>query len=771
MTASDLRTDRSHWPLWGLAVITAAGAVLRLYRLDYPPIWFDEAATYARVCGSWRELLDILRNDGFMPLHYYLYWLIGGQRLLNPVWMRIIPALTGVALIPTTYFLARQMGTSQAAGLTAAAFSAFGAYLLAFSRDAKMYMETWLFVGLFCGLLLWWLRRSSWGGLLMGWWLWALAGALAVWLHASALLIITPAPLVALAYLPKDWARRIAVVVILVIGLGLIAAGPAWYYTHFSEWNRRTGGFLPGAERILGKETPYVGNWVSSGLTWIPRFHEGRNGFQIARHSASSLLLGWEWPSDRELNEKGPTGQYIIPRWTFYAGVWVMSVLAVALLVGLLPWKARKEKKPLELTPAGTESSSVTTGATLPTVGWWKRAWAVGVWVLLPGYVLYARSVKDFYWPSDFLKAVWALWECKWLSVTGASLILAWLMDRQKWGLGQAVRWAVRGGLVVLVLTTLWLAIWVDWLWWLDVWPRLIGQSSWIVGTLCVLGLGWLWWKAGLGWRQRLIKAAQLTALIAAGAGIGQVLAWFLARAAAAAEAAGQSWQAVWWPRYLGVILPVLAAGIGALIMRLPGWFWRGFVLAVLIGANLLNGIARLTLDVDAPVDQIARDVYAAQSSDGRILVIGYQFRSGDSRVRPWRPENELRRLEGRYYFASVAGIVPSPHEMRSDLFFQIRVQPTPVIQAGRLREEITRRPKAERLIIWERYEPGPRPVRPKPDRWLERLGQEWRLERETLVRVRQHFSRTSREWNWQEREWLWRGEYVRQTATPAQEK
>src|ERR1041385_3152663 len=59
-----------------LLAITIFGGVLRLVRLDQPPLWADEAHTFTRVCGTYQQLIDILQYNGFVPLHYELYWWI-----------------------------------------------------------------------------------------------------------------------------------------------------------------------------------------------------------------------------------------------------------------------------------------------------------------------------------------------------------------------------------------------------------------------------------------------------------------------------------------------------------------------------------------------------------------------------------------------------------------------------------------------------------------------------------------------------------------------
>ncbi|MGH9464157.1 MAG: hypothetical protein ACRD0X_00820, partial [Thermoanaerobaculia bacterium] len=148
-----------------LAALTVAAGVLRFIRLDRPCLWADEAMTYRRVAGSFATLAAELREDGFVPLHYVATWLLGRVVTLTPFWLRLAPAIAGTLMVPVMYFLARELAGRRAA-LLAAAMTASSAFLLFYSRDAKMYMPTWLCAVLQVALFLAWLGRG-------GAWRWA----------------------------------------------------------------------------------------------------------------------------------------------------------------------------------------------------------------------------------------------------------------------------------------------------------------------------------------------------------------------------------------------------------------------------------------------------------------------------------------------------------------------------------------------------------------------------------------------------------------------
>jgi uncharacterized membrane protein len=168
-----------------LVSLTLVGAALRFAFLSRPPLWGDEAATYMRICGTFRQMLDVLRDAWFPPLHYLLYFWISRHIPMDPFGMRLAPAIAGTLMIPAVYFLARQM-TSPRVSLVAAAFTCCSAYMLAYSRDAKMYMEFWLACTLATACLMWWTRT----GRSTAWLAWIAAGAAMVGLHGMGLAML-----------------------------------------------------------------------------------------------------------------------------------------------------------------------------------------------------------------------------------------------------------------------------------------------------------------------------------------------------------------------------------------------------------------------------------------------------------------------------------------------------------------------------------------------------------------------------------------------------
>jgi 4-amino-4-deoxy-L-arabinose transferase-like glycosyltransferase len=108
-----------------------------------------------------------------------------GQYTTLTLMMRLPVAIAGTLMVPAMYFLAVQL-VSKKTALVATLFTACSAYMLNYSRDAKMYMDTWLFVTLNVACLLWWLRTR----LRVAWWAWVLSGVIMVGLQAVALAIL-----------------------------------------------------------------------------------------------------------------------------------------------------------------------------------------------------------------------------------------------------------------------------------------------------------------------------------------------------------------------------------------------------------------------------------------------------------------------------------------------------------------------------------------------------------------------------------------------------
>ena len=96
-------------PVLALVLLTLLGGAARFSFLNRPCLWGDEALVYWRTSGTYGQMLDVLQDDGFVPLHYELAWAISRVARPTPFVLRMVPALCGTLLIPAVYWLSRQM--------------------------------------------------------------------------------------------------------------------------------------------------------------------------------------------------------------------------------------------------------------------------------------------------------------------------------------------------------------------------------------------------------------------------------------------------------------------------------------------------------------------------------------------------------------------------------------------------------------------------------------------------------------------------------------
>ncbi|HEY1629512.1 MAG TPA: glycosyltransferase family 39 protein, partial [Tepidisphaeraceae bacterium] len=187
-------------PAFLLISLTLIGAILRFAWLDRPPIWGDEAATYMRVIGTFEQLMRELAQWGFGPLHYLMYWEIRQHTPLTPWMMRLPVAIAGTLMIPAMYFLAIQLVPRKTA-LLVALLTAFSAYMMNYSRDAKMYADMWLCLALHMGGFFWWLRtRKS-----IAWFAWLAPGMLMLGIQAVSGVLLPVELLIILTARNQYW--------------------------------------------------------------------------------------------------------------------------------------------------------------------------------------------------------------------------------------------------------------------------------------------------------------------------------------------------------------------------------------------------------------------------------------------------------------------------------------------------------------------------------------------------------------------------------------
>src|SRR5262245_22810003 len=256
-------------PAFLLILITLFGLALRLIRLSRPELWLDEAAVWRRTCGSFAEMWQQLGRSGFTPLHYILYWAIQQFTTMSPFMMRLPTAIAGAAMVPAMYWLTVQIIPSKKTALVAALFTACSAYMLNYSRDAKMYVECWMFAALSTACLLWWLRQRT----VVSWCCWVISGMVMLGFHATGAMVLAIHVIIYLTHPRVHWKTSILV----VAGLLVIAAAALTYYLKFNRYH----------ERIQE-------DWSLSGLNWIDMVNGSRGTPQLVGVVATHFLFAWE---------------------------------------------------------------------------------------------------------------------------------------------------------------------------------------------------------------------------------------------------------------------------------------------------------------------------------------------------------------------------------------------------------------------------------------------------------------------------------------------
>jgi len=736
-------------PVWAVIVLlTILGGALRFSFLNRPPIWGDEAMTFMRVSGTYRQLLDRLEDDGFGPLHYQAYWLLRQWRPLTPFMMRLIPAACGTLMIPAMYWLAAQLVPRRMA-VIAALFTAFSGYLLGYSRDAKMYSDLWLFCVLSVATLLWWLRVRT----LTAWLCWIAASLAMIGLHlvgagilAIELLIVLtarPGHWLALGFLPVGaiawpvthgypmvrrfvnrqyvapgawpwrWTRRqwqnwrCPPMLAFGVGVLVIAAGPVGYIRYFNRY----------FERVEDA------GWARTGIHWVSDYNRGRQGIDLLKFTATAYLYNWEWPRkfDRPRIDEQVNVQLRTLRLLKSAGM----TLGVLLAISLLPWPRRWRRPP---PPEGEVAP--------PNYSWWRPAMWVAVWLLVPAYAFYVASMRNavspFQWPVDLLtisppKIIWPYLPRE------ESLDATWKLWRETDALGKFVAG------------------------WRTAFQKAVGSFSaenvrwWLVAALAVAAMLHFYFSA-TSWRGRLAQCLNLFRV---------ALTVFVLCALIQVGFGKPLDGSVWMPRYLGFIWPAFAIAVAVLLCLLPTRPLRIAAISLLLFANLSVFAARVFARSEPPVDLMARDLLDSQPADSSVRMY-YGVRQNFSGAPGW---GLLHFVPGRYYLSILSGEPTSPREMTSGMIqgviwdkFKRWPRTNMFAFESSVLKDSTDSNQLRRIVVWD-----------KLDRFTvdtnDRLGDQlaahgWKRSSMELFNARDH-------WTWQELYQVRRRVYER-AAAPA---
>ncbi|MDQ1638890.1 MAG: mannosyltransferase [Pyrinomonadaceae bacterium] len=230
------------------AAVVALFIVGRLWRLSASCLWFDEIFSVHAARHGWAELLRFVAADIIHPPLFYLLlkiWIsLGGESLL---WLRLLPALIGMAAIIPFLLLCSELELKQTERTVALLLLAVNGYLIKYAQELRMYSllmflslcSLWLFVRFFKAEHGW---RKQLG------WLY-LINLLLVYSHYAGWIVVAVECLALVI-----WQRRKVKTFLIAFALLLLAYAP-WV-------------FLVNANREAGKGLAQNIGWVTRPTLW-----------------------------------------------------------------------------------------------------------------------------------------------------------------------------------------------------------------------------------------------------------------------------------------------------------------------------------------------------------------------------------------------------------------------------------------------------------------------------------------------------------------------
>jgi 4-amino-4-deoxy-L-arabinose transferase-like glycosyltransferase len=216
-----------------LALVTAAGALLRLAFLARQPIGYDEDFTAVVLHLPLDRMLDAVGRDSAPPLFYLLAWL-PAQLDPSPWALRLVPALAGIALIPLVAALARRVA-GDASGLWAGIFVAVLPASVTLSEFARLYGLAGTLAAA-ATLLLWRATENPSHG---RWAAYAAAAAAAVWTSYFAVQALA-AIMAAAIWLARS--RRVAAGAVIATAVAVLTLAP-WLFFARAQFEHAGGVF------------------------------------------------------------------------------------------------------------------------------------------------------------------------------------------------------------------------------------------------------------------------------------------------------------------------------------------------------------------------------------------------------------------------------------------------------------------------------------------------------------------------------------------------
>ncbi len=681
-------------------MLTVLAGVSRFVALDRPAIWVDEASTYRRVSGTYEQMLHTLERDPFGPLFYEIQWLVRQIHPLTPFWLRLVPAIAGTLMIPAMYFLARQLAGIRTS-LATAMLTLCSAWLINYSRDAKMYMTFWLFVALSAGCFLWWLRTRTW----IAWLTWIAASCAMIGVNSWGAVIILLSPIWMLTARRVHWAMGVG----LVVGVLIIATGPVGYYQVFNHWRDKV-----------------ENNGRMPDISWAADRNRGAGGLDLAQDSAAAFFYNFTFIQEAASNPEPP--QPVLVKST----IAFTSIIAL-LALGAFPWRRADALPP----PTAPEP-------------WWRPTLWLGLWIIVPTYVFYCMSVDHPQSPVNWREGLLGIVGYHWLIFTALIIAVAGLVSWQRLAGRLLITLLIVTAAITLLMARR--AVYgVDVVAPADQWHRPIDtisrwltnlvDSYWLCSAVVILPAVAIA-RSARTYRGRLLYLL-IGVLILVGAGFAmQQIFELCANVTAQMRASGVKPTSIWVPRYLGFIWPALAIAVAALLMRLPTSPLRWAAVLAVCALNLYVAAHRVFDYTEPRLDLIVADIYAGAKPNSPVQTYVQDVQRGSG-----PGGGGISNMIGRYY------LLFGRDDLRQSPDFFMYWQPgnDPKINwlpgVGRILGTVRSSPEVNEIITWRafvRSDKDPNdldlPAPPEEDVLLDRLGPGWQRTANELMPVRYHW-------------------------------
>ena len=214
--------------VWGTALAILLGAwALRMLRLDFQDIWWDEARNIMVARGALATIAANGELDIHPPLYFYALHVWTSLAGVSAFATRLLSAGFGVLVVALTFALARSLSARRRgalAGLLAMLLAAVSPFALAEAQETRMYTMTWALLAA-AMLALWWALGSE-KRRVLPWGAFAVLCAAALATHYGAAIVLATWAMWLLVWAlvsPQRWRRLGTLVLVGLATLVLLA--------------------------------------------------------------------------------------------------------------------------------------------------------------------------------------------------------------------------------------------------------------------------------------------------------------------------------------------------------------------------------------------------------------------------------------------------------------------------------------------------------------------------------------------------------------------